>query len=77
MQGRQQKKLRAEHLKDIDYKSYKCYTQSHSKTKSMPTEKYRIQKGNKKRKSYLQGHPESGKYKFKRENSSSELLKED
>ena len=38
------KRSRAAHLRDINYKSYKCYTQGHCKTKIVPTDEDRIKK---------------------------------
>ena len=47
------KRLIAAHLRDIDYKSYKCYTQGHCES-IVPTDKYCIHNFIVKRKSYLQ-----------------------
>ena len=44
-----------------------CYNQGHRETKIIPADKGRIHKNTVKRKSYQQGHTESGKLKTKRE----------
>ena len=61
------KRSRTAHLRDINHKSYKCYTQAHREMKIVPTDEDIIHKVIIKRKLYLQGHPGNGKSNTTRE----------